>query len=149
MTTKLVVSQVNPYINRRTLHDYCRANGIIMMAYSPITKGKKLNGTHVGELISVHETLLIKSEMVIHAPRHNNNFIIGQSRSFYKINYEIVKCPMIKLVLWGGARFTKSVISHHIFTSMLMHHRIGTCYVPLGVSRTQVVAPRQYTFAQP
>jgi len=35
--------EVNPYINRRTLHDYCRANGIIMMAYSPMTKGKKLN----------------------------------------------------------------------------------------------------------
>lgn len=36
--------QVNPYITRRDLRDFCSANGIVVECYSPLTKGQKLYG---------------------------------------------------------------------------------------------------------
>mmetsp|Transcript_25464 Transcript_25464/g.35082 ORF Transcript_25464/g.35082 Transcript_25464/m.35082 type:complete len:280 (-) Transcript_25464:113-952(-) len=47
--------ELNPYIVRKDLHDFCRANGIVMEAYSPLTKGEKLSDPKLVKLAKKYD----------------------------------------------------------------------------------------------
>jgi diketogulonate reductase-like aldo/keto reductase len=61
---KPVVNQIeiSPYLQRRELVEYCAQNGIVVEAYSPLTKGEKLNDP---KLVEVAKSLGVTPAQVL------------------------------------------------------------------------------------
>jgi hypothetical protein len=61
---------------------------------------------HSSDFVKPLTTHTCMTESINRAPWNNTSFIIGRSMSHSNWNLEDSGCPMIKILLLGGARFT-------------------------------------------
>jgi diketogulonate reductase-like aldo/keto reductase len=67
---RAIISQVelNPFITREALCTHCTSRGIVMEAYSPLTKGKKLGDPTVAAIGAAHGKSTAQVGACVRAP---------------------------------------------------------------------------------
>jgi diketogulonate reductase-like aldo/keto reductase len=98
------VNQVefSPFLYRKELLEYCNKRGIVLEAYSPLTRGKKLNNNILGEIAEKYKKTpaqillrwIVQHNMVVIPKSVNENRIRENADIF---NFEIRKNDMEKL----------------------------------------------------
>lgn len=75
--------ELNPFLLREPIINYCNSNNIKIVAHTPLTKGEKLNDKKLIELSNKYE--ITEAQMMLKWSLQNNNIVIPRSKNFKHI----------------------------------------------------------------
>jgi diketogulonate reductase-like aldo/keto reductase len=103
--------EFSPFLYRKNLLDYCKKHGIIVEAYSPLTRGKRLSDPRIETIAKKHEKT--PAQILLRWALQHNTVIIPKSSNpeHIKENSEIFDFALSKedmniLDSFGGAYYS-------------------------------------------
>jgi methylglyoxal/glyoxal reductase len=87
--------ELNPFIHRNDISDYCNKNKIKIVAHSPLAKGEKLNNKTLLYLESKYS--ISPAKLMLQWNTENNNIIIPRSKNVKHIKDNLVNYNLANL----------------------------------------------------